>query len=90
MIFDDWNRHNYLHQGDRFEVLGHSISAQIELQKREKKLALLYMKIIYFSVAFRNAFYLLCTLINKNHGLFTKGRSMVMFTIKTSEPVIQS
>ena len=30
------------------------------------------------------------TIINKNHGLFTKGRSMVMYAIKTSEPVIQS
>ena len=132
MIFDDWNRHNYLHQGDRFEVLGHSISAQIELQKRGKKLSLLCIKINYFSVAslmysiyisqeFNYNFATICfmsrdlnnhqatkirvctlvvfsaggrkhlhTIINKNHGLFTKGRSMVMYAIKTSEPVIQS
>lgn len=55
MVFDDWNRHNYLHQGDKFEVLSHSISAQIELQKRGKKLALLYMKKLLFFCG-RNAY----------------------------------
>jgi hypothetical protein len=35
-----------LHQGDRFEVLGQGISAQIELQKRGK--GYLYENICFF------------------------------------------